>query len=285
MYGGYSGEMTAAIARTVLEPRSVGGTHLYAGGQGPPVVLLHGLGGSAANWVQVFPGLVGAHRVLALDLPGHGGSPSLPRGATVSDFAAVVATTLDIEGVGAALVAGHSFGGQVALRLALQRPDLVAGLLLVAAAGISTARPAARRYINVTTRLRPAKLVQPLARRFGARAGFRRAVLGSWFVSDAEALAPPALRGLFRDTREHVGIDVAGAAMTRDDPRAEISSIGCPALVLWGARDLQLPVADGVELARRLDAPLRVVADCGHLVLAERPEAVVDSLAALERAR
>ena len=50
------------------------------------------------------------------------------------------------------------------------------------------------------------KLVQPLVRRFGARAGFRRAVLGSWFVSDAEALAPPALRGLFRDTREHVGI-------------------------------------------------------------------------------
>jgi pimeloyl-ACP methyl ester carboxylesterase len=104
------------------------------------------------------------------------------------------------------------------------------------------------------------------------------------FVSDADALPPPALRGLFRDTREHDGVDVAGVAMTRDDPRAEIGAIGCPALVLWGARDLQLPVADGVELARRLRAPLRIVADCGHLVLAERPEAIVDSLAALERA-
>lgn len=275
--------MTVAIARTVLEPRFVAGMHAYVGGRGSPVVLVHGLGGSAANWVQVFPGLVARHRVVALDLPGHGGSPSLRRGAGVGDFATAVAAALDELDTGPVLVAGHSFGGHVALRLALQRPDLVAGLLLVAAAGISTAMPAARRYVTLATRLRPAKLVQPLARRFGARTGFRRAVLRPWFVSDADALPPRALRGLFRDTREHDGVDVAGAAMTRDDPRAEIGAIGCPALVLWGARDLQLPVADGVELARRLGAPLRVVADCGHLVLAERPEAIVDALAALQR--
>jgi pimeloyl-ACP methyl ester carboxylesterase len=275
--------MTAAIARTVLAPRDLDGTHYYEGGRGAPVVLLHGLGGSAANWVQVFPGLVGGHRVIAVDLPGHGGSASLPRGARVADFARAVATVLDAEDARPALVAGHSFGGQVALRLALQRPDLVGGLLLVAAAGISTATPSARRYVAITTRLRPAKAVQPLVRRFGGSAGFRRAVLRPWFVSDADALPPPALRGLFRDTREHGGVDVAGAAMTRDDPRADVSSIRCPALVLWGARDLQLPLADGVELARRLGAPLRVVADCGHLVLAERPGAIVDALAALEQ--
>jgi pimeloyl-ACP methyl ester carboxylesterase len=273
--------MTAAIARTVLAPRRAADLHLYTGGDGPPVVLLHGLGGSAANWVQVFPGLVDAHRVIAIDLPGHGGSPALPRGTGVEGFAAAVADALDAEGVGPALVAGHSFGGHVAVRLALQRPDLVTGLLLVAAAGLSTSRKVARRYIALVTRLRPARRVQPLARRFGSRPGFRRAVLAPWFVSDAEALTQAALRGLFRDTREHGGVAVAGVAMIRDDLRAEIALVARPALVLWGARDLQLPVSDGVELARRLGAPLRIVADCGHLLPAERPEAVVDALAAL----
>ncbi|MGZ8708166.1 MAG: alpha/beta fold hydrolase [Gaiellaceae bacterium] len=275
--------MTVAIARTVLDPRLAAGVHAYAGGSGSPVVLLHGLGGSAANWVRVFPGLVARHRVVALDLPGHGGSPTLSRGAGVGDFATAVAGALDELDTGPALVAGHSFGGHVALRLALQRPDLVAGLLLVSAAGISTGTAAARRYVTFTTRLRPVKLMQPFALRFGARAGFRRAILRPWFVADADALPAEALRGLVRDSRVHGGIGVAGAAMTRDDLRVDIGAIGCPAIVVWGARDLQLPVADGMELARRLGAPRRVVADCGHLVLVERPEAIVDSLAAVEQ--
>jgi pimeloyl-ACP methyl ester carboxylesterase len=274
--------MTAAIARTVLAPRRVADIHLYVGGSGPPVVLLHGLGGSAANWVQVFPGLVVRHRVIAIDLPGHGGSAAPPRGTGVDGFAAAVAAALEAERVGPAVVAGHSFGGHVAVRLALQHPELVSGLLLVAAAGVSTSRRTARRYVTLVTRLRPARRVQPLARRFGTRPGFRRAVLAPWFVSDAEALTQAAVRGLFRDTREHRGVDVAGAAMTRDDLRREIAGVDRPAIVLWGARDLQLPVEDGIELARRLGAPLRIVADCGHLVPAERPEAIVDALRALE---
>jgi pimeloyl-ACP methyl ester carboxylesterase len=48
--------------------------------------------------------------------------------------------------------------------------------------------------------------------------------------------------------------------------------------VLWGARDVQLPLGDAFEYARRLGAPLRVVADCGHLVIVERPAAVLDAL-------
>lgn len=274
--------MTSAIARTVLAPRRLEAVRLYTGGSGPPVVLLHGLGGSSANWVEVFPELVTRHRVIAIDLPGHGGSPALPRGSSVGQFAAAVAHALDAAGSVSALVVGHSFGGHVAARLALQRPDLVTGLLLVAAAGVSTSRPRAQRYVTLVTRLRPARKMQPLVRRFGGHAGFRRAMLSPWFVSDAGALTPTALRGLIRDMREHRGVDIAGAAMTRDDLRTEVAAISCPVLVLWGARDRQLSVDDGIELARRLGAPLRVVADCGHLVPAERPAAVLDAMAALE---
>ena len=69
--------------------------------------------------------------------------------------------------------------------------------------------------------------------------------------------------------------------MLADDPRFTLAAVRCPSLVLWGARDAQLPLDDAFVYARRLGARLRVVADCGHLVIGERPEAVVDSLDAL----
>ena len=89
----------------------------YVGGEGEPLLLLHGLAGSTGNWVELLPDLLKRYRVLAVDLPGHAGSGRLPRGASTADFAAVAAAVLEAEAPGPALVAGHSFGGLVALRL------------------------------------------------------------------------------------------------------------------------------------------------------------------------
>ena len=127
--------MTAA---TTLETRLAGTVEYHVGGEGDPVLLVHGLGGSSGNWVEVLPELVRRHRVIAVDLPGHAGSGPLARGATMDDFAAATAAVLEAESVQRAVVAGHSLGGLVALRLARSRPELVRGLLLVAPAGIAT---------------------------------------------------------------------------------------------------------------------------------------------------
>jgi len=72
----------------------------------------------------------------------------------------------------------------------------------------------------------------------------------------------------------------AGLALARDDPRVDLERVRCPVLVLWGGRDRQVPVEDGFEYARRLRAPVRVIADCGHLLIGERPD--VCARAALE---
>lgn len=257
------------------------GQRVFEGGAGPPVVLLHGLSGSSANWVDVVPHLVARHRVLAVDLPGHGGSTPVPSGTGIDGFADAVAATLDERGVSDALVAGHSLGGQVALRVALRRPDLVRGLLLVAAAGITTTAPRVGRVVRLTTVVRPGRLVAPLAPRLAGYAWFRRATFRPWFVSDAAALSPRAARALLADLPRHADTRTAGRAMVGDDPRHDLDRVACPALVLWGARDPQLPVDDAFEYGRRLGAAVRLVADCGHLVVAERPAAVVDALAAL----
>ncbi len=270
--------MTAA---TSLETRLAGSVEYHVGGAGEPVLLVHGLGGSADNWVEVLPDLVERHRVIAVDLPGHAGSEPLARGATMDDFAAATAAVLDAEGVDGAVVAGHSLGGLVALRLARTRPDLVRGLLLVAPAGIATTSRVVEALVLASAAIRPGRVVGRFRHRWADRVWYRRAVFRPWFVSDPVALTPRATHGLLSAQARHTDTKVAGRAMIADDPRQDLPDIACPVVVLWGARDAQLPLEDAFEYTRRLRARLRLVADCGHLVIVERPHAVIDALAEL----
>src|SRR5438128_5630509 len=109
----------------------------FIGGSGPPLLLVHGLGGAAANWTELAPLLARRHRLLVPDLPGHGGSSPLPAVSGLSPFADRVALVAEREGMLPAAVVGHSLGGMVVLRLALRRPDAVASLVLASAAGLS----------------------------------------------------------------------------------------------------------------------------------------------------
>jgi pimeloyl-ACP methyl ester carboxylesterase len=95
------------------------------------------------------------------------------------------------------------------------------------------------------------------------------------------AMTPEAAHGLLEAQGQHADTKIAGRAMVADDPREALEQVSCPTVVLWGARDRQLPLEDAFEYARRLRAKLRLVADCGHLVIVERPHAVVDALAEL----
>lgn len=254
------------------------------GGEGDPVVLVHGLGGAGTNWVELLPGLRERHRVLVLDLPGHGGSGRLPRGAAMSDFADAVAVVVEHEEAAPALVFGHSFGAHTALRLAHRRPELVRGLLLAAPAGIRTGARGVRAAVLVSAAVRPARLVAPFRHRLSERVWYRRALFRPWFVSDPLALSPRATIGFLDGAPEHTDMGTAGRAMLADDPRVDLEHVSCPVVLLWGARDAQLPLDDAFEYARRLRARLRVVADCGHLVIGERPHACLDALEELRRA-
>ena len=276
--------MTSATPPPAPAPRDAAGLRARVGGQGPPVLLLHGLAGAAANWADVAAALAPRHRVVALDLPGHGGSPPAAGRADLAAFADAAARAAAALDAAPALVAGHSFGAQVALALADRHPGLVRALLLVAPSGIETRRRLARPVVLASVVARPGARIAPLAPLLAGRAWFRRATLRPWYVSDAVAFSPRATRAFFAELRAHTGLRPAARAMLDDDPREALGRVRCPALVLWGARDAQVPVRDGLEYARRLRAPLRIVADCGHLLIGERPDAVVDALTWLARA-
>jgi pimeloyl-ACP methyl ester carboxylesterase len=266
-----------------------GGTRCryFTGGDGPPVILLHGLGGAAVNWTLLAPLLARGHRVVAPDLPGHGRSGKLAGLGDLRPFADVVEAVGEREEALPAAVVGHSLGGVVALRLAVDRPEAVRALVLVETAGIVSTLRRAEIAFAITGALRPARRIARLRHRVATQRELRRATFAYWGAADPATLAPEAVLGFLEAAAEAHDVRSAGAALVRENPREWLHGIRCPALLVWGARDHLVPIEDGFEFARRLRAPIRTIAGAGHLVIGERPAecaAVIEEfLARLDR--
>ncbi len=243
---------------------------LFEGGDGPPLLLIHGYGGAAWNFSELAPLLPG-RRLLIPDLPGHAASSPLPAGPTLAAYADAVAACL--PGGEPVDVFGHSLGGTVGLRLAERRPELVRRLVLAAAAGITSSTRLSEITITLVGIVQPGRLAGRRAGRIARSRRLRRLIFSPLEVSNAELLSERSVHGLLRGPTMHTDAIGAGRALAADDPRQDLDRVRCPVLVLWGARDRQVPLEDGFEYARRLRAPVRVIADCGHLLISERPDA------------
>ncbi|HEX4896044.1 MAG TPA: alpha/beta hydrolase [Solimonas sp.] len=144
--------------------------HYLEAGSGPPLVLLHGLGGSVGDWEHQIPFFSRRYRVIAPDLRGFGDTPPGRRFPSVPRLAADVAGLMDILGIPDFLLAGHSMGGAVALQLALDRPEAVGRLVI--ANSVPSFRPQRpRHYLEFAFRwavmglLGPARLARIGAQR------------------------------------------------------------------------------------------------------------------------
>lgn len=258
------------------------GTRLQAlvGGppDGQPIVLLHGLGGSRSNWAFLAPELAQTRRVLLVDLPGHGRSSALPAAPGLGPYADRVAKLVEDEGLAPADVVGHSLGGLVGIRLAVRRPELVRGLVVAAGAGITSSTLWAERILALVGWIQPGRRISPHWRVVARSAALKRLVFGHWFVADPAALSEDAVEALLVDVNLHSDTHSAFRALVGDDPRGDLHLVQCPSLLLWGAEDNQLPLDDAFDYARRLRARLRTIADCGHLLIVERPDACLEAI-------
>lgn len=127
------------------------------GGAGRPVLLVHGLGGSAGNWALVAPALAGQARVLALDLPGHGRSGPVPSHTLRAHVETVIALIAS-EGWDGVTLVGNSMGGLISLLVAHDHPELVDALVLLSPATppVTTALPRdPRASVRLVTRALP----------------------------------------------------------------------------------------------------------------------------------
>jgi pimeloyl-ACP methyl ester carboxylesterase len=175
-------------------------------------------------------------------------------------------------------IVGHSLGGLVALRLALRRPEAVSALVLAGSAGLSIGRPWLRELLTAATIVRPGKLAGRLRSRVSRSGMLRRLVFGFVSVADPIGLTESAVEGFLAGQVLHTDTASAWQALRRDDPREELEQLDVPVLILWGSEDVQLPLDDAFEYARRLRAPLRVIAGCGHLLIGERPDACAHAI-------
>jgi len=247
-------------------------------GSGPPLVLVHGLGGAAANWRALAPALASERRVIVPELPGHGGSAPLPATPTVDPFADAVLAVLEAEDALPAPWVGHSLGGLVGLRAAARRPDAVTGIVLAAAPGISSSGRAAEVVLSVLGLAQPGRVVARHRRAFGGSELGRAVAFGWWGLADPAGLDPEIAEAFLVGPSEHSDTVDAGRALLATDPRRDLERVQCPCLCLWGGQDNWVPLRDGMEYARRLRAPLRVIADCGHLLIGERPDACLRAI-------
>jgi pimeloyl-ACP methyl ester carboxylesterase len=265
---------------TDLDERRFRGLRYFTGGSGPPLVLVHGLGGWAGNWLGVVP-LLSGRRLIVPELPGHGGSEPLGRRARNLDpFADALLDLLEHEEAAPVPWVGHSLGALVGVRAAVRRPDAVARLVLAAAPGITSSSRAAEATLTALDVLKPGRALGRRSERVAASAAWRRIAFGHWGVADPVGLDPAAAKAFLDGPPQNRDTLTAGRALIASDPRQDLHRVECPCLCLWGANDNWVPLEDGVEYARRLRAPLRAIADCGHLLIGERPEAVASAVRA-----
>ena len=240
----------------------------FVGGRGDEaLVLVHGLGGGASNWVALAPILARRRRVLVPELPGHGATSPL-------------ALVAELEGFAPATFVGHSLGALVALRLAIRHPDAASGIVLAGAAGISSTARRAKLALELLGIVHPSRWFARFRGEIARYPRLRYLPFGHWLTADPAALSPEVVEGFLGPPALHADTVSAARAMVFDDPRTDLEHLRCPALVLWGARDNQLPVEDAFDYARRLGAPLRLIADCGHLLIGEKPEVCAEAIEA-----
>jgi 2-hydroxymuconate-semialdehyde hydrolase len=242
----------------------------------PPVVQLHGIGRSLEDWLPQHPLLDDDHRVISIDMPGFGLSQRLPASTTLGSLADGVWATLDALGETRPVhLMGNSLGGAVSLQMLIDEPDRVATLTLVNSAGFGREVTAALRILGVPF------LGRPLLGRIDAKAARRierslfadRALVTDERIEMALQIArQPDFAAVYLEIARALGGVRGIAPRWRSELLGRVARHPKPTLIVWGDRDLILPVTH-LEAARAAlpHAQSHLFPDTGHMPQLERP--------------
>ncbi len=247
-------------------------------GQGPVVLLLHGLGCDHTTWESVIDSLSRRYTVIAPDLLGHGLSDKPRADYSVGGYANGMRDLLTCLGIDRVTVVGHSFGGGIAMQFAYQFPERTERLILVASGGLG---PDVSPWIRAITTpgFHPAMamLTLPGVRQLG-KAGLRGlAKLPSSHTRDLDEVAEiyesfkdPAARHAIRHVVRAV-VDWRGQIVTMAD-RAYLTQV-MPMAVIWGRDDHVIPVSHASHAGRLApDARVEVIPNAGHFPHKDHPQ-------------
>jgi len=245
-------------------------------GEGPVLLLIHGMGGTFENWREVVEPLARHHTVIAPDLPGHGTSAPGGGDYSIGALAAGLRDLLVTLGHERATLVGHSLGGGIAMQLGYQFPEMVERLVLVSSGGLgpevspvlrAAALPGADLFIAATA---------DIGERVGTAVGRGLSAIGLRPNADVAevlrgyaSLSDPERRAAFLGTVRAV-IGTGGQRVDASDRLYLAEAV--PVLIVWGARDSIIPAHHGEDAHRAIPGSrLEVFEDVGHLPQLEAP--------------
>jgi pimeloyl-ACP methyl ester carboxylesterase len=253
-------------------------TFYLEAGEGPPVLLLHGLGATNASFLPTLWDLAQDHRVLAPDLPGFGDTDKPIRRYDSPFFARWARAFMDQTGIQRADVVGNSMGGRVAIELGLEAPERVDRLVLLAPSPAFIRR---RQFVRIVRLLRPELAVVRLPMRhrsvvWGIKRLFSRPerLPDPWYLAAADEF----LR-VFARARARIAFFSAARQIYLEEPFGDVGfwerlpSLRVPSLFVWGERDRLVPSKFARHVERALPAATSVILqDCGHVPQYELPD-------------
>jgi 3-oxoadipate enol-lactonase len=237
----------------------VHGMTIDSEGEGPPIVMLHGLGGTSNSFQAMVPALAG-FRLVRPDLPGAGRSPTPAQAISVGLLVEAVAHAADHLGVNRAHVVGHSFGTLIAQHVAARHPDRVASLTLFGP--ILEPQDAARERLRARA---------AIARQDGMAAVADQLISAA--LASSTASDNPVVVAFVRES--HMRQDAEGFARSCEAlgqaEKADHRLIDCPALIVTGDEDAVGPPSIAQELADKIGGAKTVILNrCGHWTPVEK---------------
>ncbi|TIM76661.1 MAG: alpha/beta hydrolase [Mesorhizobium sp.] len=257
-------------------------TAVLEGGDGPPLVLLHGPGEYAAKWFPIVPQLVRSNRIVVPDLPGHGASV-VPGGAVGPDRVLDwLGGLLDATCPSPPVVVAQILGGAIAARFAAGHSEPLSRLVLVDTFGLVPFHPAPEfgRALNEFLADPNANTHDGLWRYCAFDLGRLRGRMGDGWDRIKAYNLDRARTASLHATQQSLMEQFAMPAI----PRAELDRIAVPTTLIWGRHDLATPLSVAEAASKRFGWPLHVIEDAADDPPIEQPEAFLKSLdAALGR--
>jgi pimeloyl-ACP methyl ester carboxylesterase len=250
-------------------------TAVLEGGDGPPIVLLHGPGEFAAKWLRVIPDLVTTHRVVAPDLPGHGASGGAEGPLDAPHVLAWLGELIDRTCASPPVLVGHVLGGAIAARFAADHGDRLDRLVLVDSLGLAPFRPSLRFGLAMVHFMaRPGEhTYDRFMRQCSADLDGLREQMG-------ERWAPFEAYSLQRARGPHaraVGRLMQAMGLPRIPPE-DLARIAVPTALIWGRLDRANRLRIAEAASARYGWPLHVIEDCADDPARDRPHAFLAAL-------
>jgi pimeloyl-ACP methyl ester carboxylesterase len=246
------------------------------GGEGPVLLLIHGMAGSCQNWRDVIEPLAQRHTVIAPDLPGHGMSAGGRGDYSLGSLASGLRDLLLALGHERATLIGHSLGGGIAMQFSYQFPEMVERLVLVSSGGLgpevspllrAAALPGADIFIAATAGAgqKVGGAIDRGLAAIGMKPGADVAEVARGYAS----LSEPRRRKAFLATLRSV-VGTEGQRIAAGDRLYLAESV--PVLIVWGARDPIIPARHGEDAHRALPgSELAIFEGAGHMPQLEQP--------------